>query len=364
MNFFHTHISKKSIELVNQVLDSSMISAGKMADLFEHQLAEKLSITNPVTVNSGTSALHLALAVAGVGPGDEVILPAQTFIATGLVILMQGAKPVFADIDYLTGNIDPASIESKITSKTKAIIPVHWGGYPCDLDEINQIAIKYSLTVIEDAAHAIGATYKNKPIGSVSQFTVFSFQAIKHLTTGDGGALCCINKQDEKEAKKRRWFDIDRENTKTDYLGERVYDATSVGYKYHLNDIAAAIGIGNLNEFDLILKRHREIASNYKNDLAKVSGLRLLNYQEDRESAYWLFTILVERREDFIKALNMRGIPASIVHTGINKNSVFNSKELLPNQIKFNQDQVSIPIHAGLNNNDVEKIISQIKKGW
>jgi len=364
MDFFNTHISGHSIELVNEVLNSSMISAGKMADLFEEKLTEKLGLINPVTVNSGTSALHLALAVAGVSRDDEVILPAQTFIATGFAILMQGAIPVFADIDYLTGNIDPASIEEKITPRTKAIIPVHWAGYPCDMDEIHQLAKKYDLKVIEDAAHALGASYKNKPIGSVSDFTAFSFQAIKHLSTGDGGALCCINEEDTYQAKRRRWFDIDRENSKPDYLGERVYNAEHIGYKYHLNDIAAAIGIGNLTNFDLLLKRVRKIATTYSQELVSVDGIKLLNYKTDRESSYWLYTFLVERRRDFVEALKGRGIPSSIVHTGINKNSVFKSTAFLPNQNKFDQSQISIPIHSGLTDEDVKKITSQIKMGW
>ena len=150
----------------------------------------------PVAVNSGTSALHLASAVADVGPGDEVILPPQTFVASAATILMCGAKPVFADIQPYTGNLDPQSLRVHITPRTKAVMPVHWGGYPCDMDEINAIAREHDLAVVEDAAHALGATYKGKPVGSLSRFTAFSFQAIKHLTTGDGGALCCLEESD------------------------------------------------------------------------------------------------------------------------------------------------------------------------
>src|SRR5262249_43887055 len=160
---------------------------------FEQELATTLGLIRPVAVNSGTSALHLALEVAGVGSGDEVILPAQTFVASGLSILMCDAAPVFADIQPFTGNIDPGSVRAKITARTKAIMPVHWGGYPCDMDEINAIARGHDLAVIEDAAHALGAIYKGRPVGALSRFTAFSFQAIKHLTTGDGGALCCLD---------------------------------------------------------------------------------------------------------------------------------------------------------------------------
>lgn len=365
MELFTTTISDKSKILANKVLDSTFISAGKMADLFENMLAEKLQVSKPVSVNSGTSALHLALAVAGVGPGDEVILPAQTFIATGFVILMLGAKPVFADIQLDTGNIDPASIRNKITEKTKAIIPVHWAGYPCDLDEINLIAKEHNLIVIEDAAHALGAIYKSKPIGSISDFTCFSFQAIKHITSGDGGAVCSLNDSNYYQLKRRRWFDIDRDNSKPDILGERVYDAENVGYKYHMNDLAAAIAIGNLENFSDTQKRIEDISNYYSNELSNISGVSLLNYNKDRKSAFWLYTILVEERINFIKALKDKNIPSSVVHLRIDKNSVFGGiKEDLVNQKIFDEKQVSIPIHASLSDEDINQIINVIKKGW
>lgn len=364
MDFFSTHISENASKYINDVLKTTFISAGKIAEKFENELALKLGICNPVSVNSGTSALHLALAIAGVKAGDEVIIPPQTFIATGTSVLMQGAKVVFADIQYDTGNIDPISIREKITAKTRAIIPVHWAGYPCDLDEINEIAGEYNLALIEDAAHALGATYKGKPIGAISRFTAFSFQAIKHLTTGDGGALCCLNSDDFYRAKRGRWFDIDRENSKPDILGERVYDAANLGYKYHLNDLAATLGLANLEDFETIFKRHIYRGNYYRENLANIPGLQLLNYKNDRQSAYWLFTILVEKREDFIRALKSRGVPTSIVHRRIDKNNIFSSNNILPNQTKFDERQVSIPVHDKLTNDDLINIISTIKLGW
>lgn len=365
MDFFTTNISEESIRLVTNVLRSTHISAGKMAEKLEEKLISDLGLVNPVTVNSGTSALHLGLAVAGVGQGDEVILPAQTFIATGLAILMQGAKPVFTDIQPDTGNIDPDSIRQKITEKTKAIIPVHWAGYPCDMDEINAIAKQFNLVVIEDAAHALGSVYKNRPIGYISHFTAFSFQAIKHLTSGDGGALCCLRDDDYYQAKRRRWFDIDRENSMADILGERVYDAVSIGFKYHMNDLAAALGLGSLEKFPSVLERHRFIGNFYRQELKKVTGLELLNYKDDRISSYWLFTVLVDRREDFIKALKSRGIPTSVVHLRIDKNSVFGGiSEGLINQEIFNENQIAIPVHSGLSEDDINLVVNSIKMGW
>ncbi len=219
MDFFHTTITPGAIERATQVLQSGWLSEGRLVKEFEAALSSRLGIQNPVAVNSGTSALHLALALCGVGPGDEVILPAQTFVATGLVILMQGATPVFADIDPQTGNLSPAAIREKITPRTRAVMPVHWGGYPCDMDEINTLAAENGLAVIEDAAHALGARYKDCLAGALSRFTAFSFQAIKHLTTGDGGALCCLVEADAKAAFVRRWFGIDRANSQPSFWG-------------------------------------------------------------------------------------------------------------------------------------------------
>jgi len=364
MDFFSTTISEKSIEYVNDILKSTMISAGKRADQFEVELSKKYGFLNPITLNSGTVTMRLALIAAGVKPNDEVILPPQTFIATGHVILQCGAKPIFADIN-LDGNISVDSIKEKISERTKAIIPVHWGGYPCDMEEINDLALQYNLTVIEDAAHALGATYKNKFIGTLSDFTSFSFQAIKHLTTGDGGLLTCKRETDSKLIKRLRWFDIDRENSKPSILGEREYDVTNVGFKYHMNDIAASIGLGNLEEFDNKLNKIKNIAKIYTESLKNVFGLKLIDYKKDRESSYWLFPLLVENRIDFIKKLKEVGIPTSVVHLGIDKNTIFGGKDYsLANQRFFDDNQIHIPIHDKLSEDDVELIIKTIKNGW
>jgi perosamine synthetase len=365
MDFFYTHISPMAIQNVTRVLTSGWISEGKLVKELEQELATQLGLSHPAATNSGTSALHLALAITGVGPGDEVILPAQTFVATGLVVLMQGAIPVFADIDPLTGNIAPASIRQKITTRTKAIMPVHWGGYPCDLDEITTIATQHNIALIEDAAHALGAEYKSKPIGAISRFTAFSFQAIKHLTSGDGGALCCLDEHDTRSAFVRRWFGIDRANSQPSILGERVYDITEVGYKYHMNDLAAALALGNMSDFSERLKRRQQIGAHYRAQLREVPGVRLLKLANDRTHAYWLFTILVERREDFIRKMADCGIPASVVHLRIDHNSVFGGMRAdLPGQEEFNAHQVAIPVHEGLDNDDVGRIVSVIQSGW
>lgn len=365
INFFHTYISDSASVKVNEVLQSTFISEGQLVQEFESQLSSKLGLLNPVTVNSGTSALHLALVVAGIKAGDEVICPAQTFVASATAIMQVGATPVFADIQYETGNICPKSIETKISDKTKVIMPVHWGGYPCDLEEIHNIAQKYDLIVIEDAAHALGSTYKESPIGTLSDFTCFSFQAIKHLTTGDGGAICCLNSIDKNTAVIKRWFGIDRKSSTLSPLGERQYDIQELGYKYHLNDYAAALGLANLEGFKERLTQRRIYAQMYSSSLNNIPGINLFRYKKDRESAFWLYGFHVEKRDDFMTALQSRGVPTSVVHQRIDRNSLFGGLNTdLLNQVRFDNTQVHIPIHDGLTEEMVQYVIDSIKQGW
>jgi perosamine synthetase len=362
INFFSTNISKKVFVELNKVLKSGFISAGKQSELFESKLSD-LGLVNPITVNSGTVTMFLALLSHNIGEGDEVIIPAQTFVATGLVVKQVGANVVFADINPNTGNIDVRSIKEKITNKTKAIIPVHWGGYPCDMGEINELAKKHNLIVIEDAAHALGSTYNNKPIGSISDFTSFSFQAIKQLTTGDGGALCCLNEEKYNHIKNLRWFGIDRENSTPTMLGEREYDLSSVGYKAHMNDISATIGIGNLFDFKKNLNKNRYIAKRYNEELYDVKGIKILDYKKDRESSYWLYPLIVDDRKSFINKLINKNIPTSVVHLGIDKNTIFGGRDMsLKNQRYFDNHQIHLPINPSMTEDQINYIIKTIKE--
>jgi perosamine synthetase len=364
INMFSTYIAPDAHEYLGRVLTSTMVSEGERVKSFESELTRELGIINPVAVNSGTSALHLALILAGVQAGDEVILPAQTFIATGLAILYQGAVPVFCDIQYETGNINPESIKSCITERTRAIMVVHWGGLPCDMDEIAEIASENNIPIIEDAAHALGATYKSSPIGAISDYTCFSFQAIKHLTTGDGGLVASKDLASYSEARALRWFGIDRANSPMSILGERIYDLDKIGFKYHMNDYSAALGLANLPSFKNRLDRLRNIDSIYRSRLSNVPGLKLFDRPMDRESACWLFGIHVDRRADFMAMMSDKNIATSVVHQRIDKNSIFKGRNILNNQELFDESQVHIPIHFDLTDDDIELIIQTIQSGW
>ena len=362
---FTTFVHPSAQQRVAAVLASTFLSEGKLVKEFEARLSAELGMVHPAALNSGTSALHLALEVAGVGAGDEVILAPQTFIASAITIVQVGATPVFADIQYQTGNIDPADIEHRITPRTKAIMAVHWGGYPCDLAEIQAIADKHKLVVIEDAAHSPGATYRGQAIGSVSDFTCFSFQAIKHLTTGDGGALCARDPEKARQVFRRRWFGIDRANSPMNEVGEREYDLTDVGYKYHLSDYAAALGLANLEGYAERMSQRRALVQQYQNGLRNVAGITQFEHQADRESAHWLFGFHVENRLRFIRAMRAKGIAASVVHDGIDNNTLFGGKRMeLTNQRRFDETQIHIPLHDDLTADQVGYIVDAIKQGW
>lgn len=365
LTFFDSYIAPGAAERVTAVLQSGRLSEGPLVAEFEAQLAGELGLANPVAVNSGTSALLLALAVAGVGRGDEVILPAQTFVASGLAVLQAGAKPVFVDIDYDTGNIDPGAIEHALTERTRAVMPVHWAGLPADLAAIRAIAAAHGLRVVEDAAHALGAACDGTPVGADGDLCCFSFQAIKHLTTGDGGAVCTPDADAARQARARRWFGIDRESAAPALLGERVYDLTALGFKFHLNDYGAALGLANLEGLSARIERRRQIAALYRRELGGVAGLTLFATPAGRESAHWLFGLHVERRNDFVRALADAGVPTSVVHLAIDRYTIFGGANAeLTAQRRFDETQIHIPIHDNIGEAEAAFVIDAIRKGW
>lgn len=363
---FYPFMPESVIEKLAETLKDRWIGQGPKVDEFEKEFSSKFGLKYVVALNSATSGLRLALAIAGVGPGDEVITTPQTAPPTNTAILEQYATPVFADIQYETANIDPNDIERRINNRTKAIICVHWGGYPCDIDEVRKIASDHNLPVIEDAAQALGATYRGKPIGSISEFTVFSFQAIKHITTGDGGMLSVTSKENYEAALRRRWFGIDRAARKPSVLGhDPDHDIWEVGYKYNMTSIDATIGLEQLRYFDAVFARRKEIAEIYRDELEKVPGITLLQNKNDRESANWLFIMHVERRNKFAEMMWSKGIEVSVVHWRNDKYTVFGGlRKDLPVMEKVSKTMICIPLHNKLSDDDVSYIVRAIKEGW
>ncbi len=340
---FKVYMPESVLEPLSHTLMSGYIGQGPRVEAFEKALAPWVENQNVLTLNSGTSALMLALRLSNVGYGDEVISTAMTCTATNVPIMAMGAKIVWADINPRDGNIDVLDVERKITEKTKAIIAVHWGGYPCDMDELNRIGRKYNIKIIEDAAHAFGASYHGHAIGSISDFSSFSFQAIKHMTTVDGGALVCRDTEDYKRGKLLRWYGIDREGERKDFRCEE--DVAEYGYKFHMNDVNAVIGLEQLNHVGEVLRKHRENASYYRQRFQRLSKLQLLDYKDDRVSSYWLFTVRVAQRLTFMQRMKDAGIVVSQVHARNDSHTMFKEfRRILPGVDEFVEDQVSIPV--------------------
>jgi len=344
-----------------EVLHSGFIGQGKKVDEFEEQLAQYFGNDKVLTLNSGTSGLHLALRLANVGHGDEVITTAMTCTATNMPILAAGAKIVWADVDPETGLISPESIKAKITNKTKAIVMVHFGGIPCDIESINQIAKQHNIKTIEDGAHAMGSEYQGKKIGNHSDFVMFSLQAIKHITTVDGGLLLCKDQKDYERGKLLRWYGIDRDAKRKEFRCEE--NVLEYGYKFHMNDICATIGIEQLKHVDEIVDGHIDNQQYYDQVLQGVKGVKLIDKPQNAKSSSWLYTLHIEKRDLFSTWMSEQGVMTSRVHERNDKHTAFaESLCELPGVDVFNATQVSIPVGWWISTSDREYIVNKIKE--
>jgi len=363
---FYPHVSQLAKKAVMEVLDTRWIGQGPKVKLFEESFSKKFASKLPaIAVGSGTDALHLSYILAGLKPGDEVIAPVFTCTATNIPFLYMGIKILFADIDQNTMNIDVNHVDQLMNKNVKAIVCVHYGGLPCEMDELEIIANKWNIPIIEDAAHAVGAKYKGLTIGSISDFTMFSFQAIKHITTGDGGMLIVKNKELIDKAERVRWFGIDR---KAKQAGIWENDITEIGYKYQMTDIAAAMGISSLQEFDEVSALRKKLFQVYSAELAGYDRVQIVgNEFTDREHAAWLFTIIVEDRFRLQEKLRENKIESNQVHFRNDRYSIFNDftrgKEF-PNMDLIEDKYLVLPLHTMMNENDVRRICSIIKSGW
>ena len=351
---FKVYMAKRVMGPLKKVLMSGYIGQGSQVEVLEKAMSAYLKTKWVLSLNSGTTALTLALQLAGVGPGDEVISTPMTCTATNWPILSRGARIVWADINPQTGNIDPQSIAKCITKRTKAIMAVNWGGYPCDIDAIRKNA--KGIPIIEDAAHAFGAMYKGKMVGQSADYTCFSLQAIKHLTAGDGGLLVVQKESDYIRGKLLRWYGIDRE-TRSQYDRIEV-DVHEWGYKFHMNDINATIALANFEDIDTILKKHRAYAEYYKKHLSGLTRITLLQEDEDFISSYWLFTLLVEDKDAFIAHMGKHGVMASQVHRRNDTHPVVAQfKKTLPGVDSFSKHMVCIPVGWWLKRVDLKHIV-------
>jgi dTDP-4-amino-4,6-dideoxygalactose transaminase len=345
IKLFSVAISDTVDEEVARVLGSGQLAQGPRVDEFERLLAPWTG-GQPVAVNSGTSALTLALRLANVGYGDEVISTPMTCSATNLPILSLGASPVWADVDPRTGLIDVMSIYRLITPRTKAIMAVDWGGQPVEYDWLARIGQEENIKVIIDAAHSLGATLRGRQATDFADYVCFSFQAIKHLTTGDGGAIVCKTAIDTKRARRLRWFGIDRD---VDVEFRGALDIEEWGYKFHMNDIAAAIGLANLPGLAHTLGNHRAHAAVLDELLDERFTRTTPLYPH--VGSWWLYTTLLPTRTDrdaFRHHCREVRLQASQVHWRNDSLTAFAAfKKSLPGVTEFADRMICLPVHSG-----------------
>lgn len=360
-------IDEKDIESVISVLKSDFLTTGPNIQEFEKKVADFVGAKYAVAVSNGTAALHAACAAAEISDGDEVITTPITFAASANCVRYCRGIPVFADIDPKTYNISPKEIEKKISEKTKAIIAVHFAGQPCEMDEIWAIAKKYDLTVIEDAAHALGANYKGKRIGALSDFTTFSFHPVKHITTGEGGMILTNDKKLYEKLKLFRTHGITREEAlleKND--GSWYYEQLDLGFNYRITDIQCALGISQMDKLPAFLERRKEIAKRYDEAFESCVNLETPIQKTGCESAYHLYVVRVKngKRKKVFDELRAAGIGVNVHYIPIYMFPYYQKigygDICCPNAEDYYEECISLPIYPALTSEEQEYVISKM----
>jgi dTDP-4-amino-4,6-dideoxygalactose transaminase len=366
--FHKTHTTDEELNAATEAIKSGWLTMGPKVVEFENKFKEFVGSTEAVSMNSATAALHLGLKAIGLQRDDEVIVPTNTFVATAEVVTYFDAIPVLCDIEEDTHNIDVSKIESLITNKTKAIIPVHFAGQPCDMDEIYIIAKKYNLKIIEDAAHAIPSSYKGVMIGALekSDITCFSFYATKTLSTGEGGMATTNNSNYAKNMKINRLHGIskdawDRYTTK----GAWRYDIVDNGCKYNSTDINASIGLVQLKKQKILREKRASIASKYNNAFANNSRITLPFIKDDRRVSWHLYVIKIDNRDDIIEQLKELNIGTSVHFIPIHKHTYYKNRygykdEEYPVANKVFDASLSLPIYPDMNDDEIVYVIKSV----
>jgi len=387
IQLFKVHMNPNAKVEVGKILDSGYIGQGPKVEEFESKLKEYFNSDKVVTLNSGTSGLHLALHLLkkpliavfadgystfernwpGLQDGDEILCTALTCTASNWPVLANGLRIKWVDIDPTTLNMDLDDLERKIGPKTKAIIAVHWGGYPIDLDRLKAIQEKskqiygFKPAIIEDGAHSFGSEYKGNKLGNHGNMVMYSLQAIKHITAVDGGLLVLPHQELYNRAKLIRWYGIDRDGNRKDFRCEA--DIEEWGFKFHMNDVCATVGIENLKDAEWIISKHKANAKFYDQNLKGLKGITLLDRHDGHESAFWIYSMLVENRDGFYKYMKECGIVVSQVHERNDKHTcVREFRSHLPNLEKTIGKVVAIPVGWWVTEEQRQYIVDCIKK--
>ena len=368
--FHKPFISEDEVNEIVDTVRSGWLSMGPKTIRFENNFNEYIGVKKSVAVSSWTAAGHLSLEAFGINEGDEVILPTMTFPATAEIVCYFKAKPVIVDVDEDTLNISLEAIEKAITSKTKAIIPVHYAGQPCDLDEIHTIAKKHNLKVLEDAAHSLPAKYKGKTIGTISDVTCFSFYATKTLSTGEGGMICTNDEEIAERVKIMRLHGINRDAWKRyTESGSWYYEVVAPGYKYNFTDLQASLGLPQLKKVDAMWSSRKRIAAKYTEALKDLDIIQLHTIKPDRDSSWHLFPIrlyldrLTKNRAQIINELRENNVGVGVhfmpVHQHLYYNETFNLSDAdYPVASAAFPRLMSLPIYPGMTDENVDKVIN------
>ena len=366
--FHRPSVGEPEAAAVAEVLSDGWLTSGPRVRTFEEACADYLRTPHALALSSGTAALELALILAGIGPGHEVITTANTFIATIEAIWSVGATPVLADVDPITGLVEPEEMASRIGDATRALMPVHLGGQPTAMTEIVALAAGHDLVVIDDAAHAFEAESDAGKIGAVGDFTAFSFYANKNLTCGEGGLLTCRRADDHRRGAALRNHGIDRDAwTRAHGKGFRFYDVSESGLKANLSDLAAAVGIRQMERLDELRRKRLEVVAAYDEGLGDVAGLRLPSRPERGVHAWHLYALSVEvDRDAFIDGLHDLGVGCSIHYKPLHlltepARRLGVGRGAYPGAERYYRGSVSIPLYPAMSDDDVAFVIESVR---
>jgi perosamine synthetase len=369
----YQNIDEDDIRAVVEVLRSDWITTGPKVAEFEEAFAEYVGARYAVSFSSGTAALHGAAFAAGLGPGDEAITTPMTFCATANCVLYQGARPVFADVCSDTLNLDPDEVGRRITSHTKAILPVDYAGHPADLDPLLELADRHGLVLIEDACHALGAEHKGRQVGSISHMTVFSFHPVKHITTGEGGM---VTTNDVELARRLRMFrnhGIESDARQRQAQGQWYYEMVALGYNYRLTDIGCALGLSQLRRLDANLARRREIAARYNASSQDMRAVIPPAVRPDVNPAWHLYPIRLDLpklrvgRAEIFRALRAENIGVNVHYIPVHLHPYYRERFRYqggecPVAERAYEQLISLPMFHGMTDQDVEDVIEAVRK--
>ena len=357
-------ISDDELESVKKVFDSGWLGLGAQVLEFEMALKKFIGAKHVVCTNTGTTALHLALDALGIGIGDEVVVPSFTYVATIQAITATGAKPVFCDINIDDLNLDLHDVKRKIGKKTKVILPVHSRGFPCDLDEIHAMAEKHNLFVVEDAAHAFGSLYKGKKIGSFGHIACFSFDPIKNITCGEGGAVVFQDSSLLEKIQQKRILGVDKD-TWSRYRNERswFYDVVTQGYRYHMSNINAAIGLIQLNKFNAMNRRKIAVAQAYDKAFEGIAGIKLLRNNGYKDIGLFVYILKVKKgRNELMDHLAHNGVGSGIHYIPSHLFTFYKTDGChLPVTEQIYKEILTLPLFPDITDAEVSRIIDAVK---